>query len=240
MGRQFKGFAALALGVAFLSACASKPINYAPLSELHHSVAREARADYHIGLGDELEIKFFFTPELNDRVTVRPDGKISLMFAQNIQAEGLTVDELAQNIRVICAPHVKQLDLVVTVRGFNSQKAYVGGEVAKPGAVPLTGNETIMQVLSGAGWMTTSAKTDQVIIVRRDPMKQEKIYLVNMDELGRGINMAQNVVIQSGDLVLVPPSDIASADRWVDQNIRQLLPVALSTGISYSINPDND
>ncbi|MDD4616428.1 MAG: polysaccharide biosynthesis/export family protein [Alphaproteobacteria bacterium] len=238
MGKQFKEFAALTLGMALLSACASKPVNYAPLSELRLPVL-EARPEYRIGLGDELEVKFFFAPELNDRVTVRPDGKISLMFAQNIQAEGLTADELAQNIRVICAPYVKQLDLVVTVRGFNSQKAYVGGEVAKPGSVPLSGNETIMQVLSGAGWMTTGAKTDKIVVVRRDQMKREKIYLINVDELGRGINMAQNIVVQPGDLILVPPSDIVSADRWVDQNIRQLLPVALSGGVTYNINPDN-
>jgi protein involved in polysaccharide export with SLBB domain len=226
-------------GALSLGACAPKPINYAPLAEIQRAPVEQAQMDYRIGLGDELEIKFFFTPELNDRVTVRPDGKISLMFAQNIHAEGMTVEELATSIKVVCAPFVKQLDLVVIVRGFGSQKAYVGGEVAHPGSVNLTGNETVMQVLSGVGWITPAAKAEQVVLVRRDENKHEKLYLVNVDEVARGVNMSQNVIVRAGDLILVPPSDIVSADRWVDQNIRQLLPVTLGAGVTYDVNSGN-
>jgi len=211
------------------------PINYAPLSEIERPSPEAEKTSYLIGSGDELEIKFFFTPELNERVVVRPDGKISLMFAQNIQAEGLTADELAANIRVLCAPHIKQLDLVVIVRGFASQKAFVGGEVAKPGSVLLSGNETVLQVLSDAGWMTPAAKSQKVVIVRRDA-GAEKVYLVNVSEIERGVNMSQNVAVRSGDLILVPPSDAVSADRWVDQYIRQVLPFIPSVGVSYNIN----
>jgi protein involved in polysaccharide export with SLBB domain len=241
VGRQLKRFLAVVLGGAslVLSACAPLPMHYAPLSEIAQPPEME-KTDYRLGYGDEIEIKFFFTPELNERVIVRPDGKISIMFAQNIQAEGLTADELAANVRVLYAPRIKQIDLVVIVRGFASQRAYVGGEVAKPGAVLLTRNETVLQALSDAGWMTPSAKSQTVVIVRRDAaLGKEKIYLVNVEELERGVNMAQNVAVKSGDVVLVPPSNVVSADRWVDQNIRQLLPFSTSAGFFYNVNGNN-
>lgn len=223
-----------------LGGCASQPVNHAPLSEIQAYVPLAQKTDYRIGAGDEIEVKFFFTPELNDRVTVRPDGKISLMFAPNLQAEGLTAEELAANVRVLYAPHIKQLDLVVTVRTFASQKAYVGGEVSKPGTVPLTGNETALQVLAGAGWVTPAARKEGIVVVRRDASsRKERVYLINVSELERGVNMEQNVAIMPGDLILVPPSDVVAADRWVDQNIRQMLPLSMGASVTYDVNGNN-
>lgn len=222
---------------ALLSACAPAPTNYTPLASISPTPppAQTPKSAYRIGPGDELEIKFFFAPELNDRMTVRPDGKISIMFAQDIQAAGLTTDELAGDIRAVLAPHVKQLDMVVIVRTFASQRAYVGGEVTKPGPVPLTGDETLLQILAAAGWMTP-AGAETIVVVRRDLTGAEKAYPVNVAQLESGQDMAQNIAVQSGDLILVPPSGIVLSDRWVDQNIRQLLPFTPSAGISYNIN----
>jgi protein involved in polysaccharide export with SLBB domain len=221
---------------ATLGGCASQPVNYAPLSTIKTELPPQTpKTAYRLGPGDELEIKFFFAPELNDRLTVRPDGKISIMFAQDIQAAGLTADELASDVRAVLAPHVKQLDLVVIVRSFASQKVYVGGEVAKPGPVPLSGNENLLQVLAIAGWMTPNGG-DTVVVVRRDSSGAEKIYPVNVAQLESGRNMEQNIVMQTGDMILVPTADIIVSDRWVDQNIRQLLPFVPSAGISYNIN----
>ena len=220
-----------------LAACASNDKNYTPLATIKADppAAPAPKIPYRLGPGDELEVKFFFAPELNDRMTVRPDGKISIMFAQDIQAAGLTPDELASDIRAVLAPHVKQLDLVVIVRTFASQKAYVGGEVAKAGLVPLTGNESLLQILATAGWITPMGG-DTAVVVRRDAFGAEKIYPVNVAQLENGVDMSQNILVQSGDMILVPPSDAVVSDRWVDQNIKQLLPFSPSAGLSYNFN----
>jgi protein involved in polysaccharide export with SLBB domain len=212
-------------------------MNYAPLASIkaEPAAAPTPKSPYRIGAGDELEVKFFFAPELNDRMMVRPDGKISIMFAQDIQAAGLTADELASDVRAVLAPHVKQLDLVVIIRSFASQRAYVGGEVTKPGAVPLSGNESLLQVLAIAGW-TTPAGAEKIVVVRRDAAGAEKIYPVNLAELESGVNMAQNISVQTGDMILVPPSDVVSADRWIDQNVRQLLPFTMGAGAYYNVS----
>jgi protein involved in polysaccharide export with SLBB domain len=225
---------ALAMTVV-LAGCAQKIVNPEPLAALP-AVGQSMGTPYRIGVGDELEIKFFFAPELNDRMFVRPDGKISVMFAQDIQATGLTADELASDIRAVLAPHIKQLDLVIVVRSFASQKVFVGGEVAKPGPILLsTGPETVMQVLDEAGWVTP-ASGDRVLLVRRDPAGKEKIYPVEFNKLMNGEDLGQNVLVQAGDLVLVPPSDPVTLDRWVDQNIRQALPFSTGVGVSYNVN----
>jgi len=235
-----KSVKVMVLGIclaATLAGCASQNRNYTPLTMIKTDPlpAPAPKTPYRLGPGDELEVKFFFAPELNDRLTVRPDGKISIMFAQDIQAAGLTADELATDIRAVLAPHVKQLDLVVIIRSFASQKAYVGGEVTKPGPVPLTGNESLLQVLATAGWVTAMGG-DTAIVVRRDGNGSEKIYPVNVAQLESGVDMTQNIAVQSGDMILVPPSDAVINDRWVDQNIRQILPFVPSAGISYNIN----
>jgi polysaccharide export outer membrane protein len=241
VSQPFNKTALLMLGglclVTALDGCAQTPKNYAPLTTIKADPpqVQAPKATYRIGPGDELEVKFFFAPELNDRMTVRPDGKISIMFAQDIQASGLTAEELAADIRAVLAPHVKQLDLVVIIRSFASQRAYVGGEVSKAGPIALTGNETLLQVLATAGW-TTPAGDKKIVVVRRDASGTEKIYPVDIAQLENGTDMAQNIIIQSGDMILVPPSDAIAADRWIDQNIRQMVPVNMGVGAAYNIN----
>lgn len=110
-----------------------KPVNYTPLEKISKIGVCQWRPKRHIALVRGMSWKLnFFAPELNDRMTVRPDGKISIMLAQDIQASGLTAEELAGDIRVVLAPHVKQLDLVVIVRGFASQRALSGARCLSP------------------------------------------------------------------------------------------------------------
>lgn len=221
-------------GVLCLAATGCGPVVKKPgsLTALRTSSAEPTALPYIIGVGDELEIKFFFTPELNDQVTVRPDGKISLMFAQDIKASGITPEKLALRIKKKLAPNLKQPDLVVVVRSFGSQKVYVGGEVLRPGVVQMTGRERILQVLTNAGWMTPAARGDEVILIRRVPDGGEVVYPLNLKKAMTGEDMLQNVMLQAGDMVLVPPSDAVSANRWVDQNIRQMLPFNTSASVT--------
>jgi protein involved in polysaccharide export with SLBB domain len=231
----------LGAGLVFaLGGCVPKLMtNYTPLASIKTEPLPppSSKTPYRLGPGDEVEIKFFFAPELNDKQFVRPDGKISVMFAQDIQAAGLTADELASDLRAILAPHVKQLDLVVIVRNFSSQKAYVGGEVSKPGLVNLTGNESVLQVLAAAGWVIPTSG-DTAVVVRRDEKGSEKVYPINIAQLTNGEHMEQNITVMAGDFVLVPPSDAVVTNRWVDQHIKQLLVVTPSFGVSYNINSD--
>lgn len=234
MFKHYSVFASLCLLVS-ATACDSNPTavasSAANMSALQQQQLERPAATavqpyaYRIGTGDEIEVKFFFTPELNDRLTVRPDGKISVMFAQDVQAAGLTTEELAISLKEKLAPHVKQLDLVVIVRNFASQKAYVGGEVAKPGPVQLSAHENLLQVINNAGWVTPLASRDKVLLIRRGPDGRDAIYPLNFRKILSGEDTSHNITLIAGDMVLVPPSGIVEMDRWVDQNIRQMIPI---------------
>jgi len=221
-----------------LCACGQQAMNTAPLDEIKPQVSADpAPAPYKIGVGDEIEVKFYFAPELNDKMQVRPDGKISIMFAQDIQAAGQTPEELSQAIKRALAHHVKQLDLVVIVRNFGSQRVFVGGEVFKPGPVQIPAPETMLQVLTEAGWITPYAGPEKILLLRRNKNGKENLYPVEVNKLLTGEDMSQNIIVQPGDFVLVPPSDAVAADRWVDQNVRQIMPFNTTAGAYYNFSP---
>jgi polysaccharide export outer membrane protein len=219
---------------AVLAGCTPPVVNPVPLSNIQSAQVDEKDAPYRIGVSDEIEIKFFFAPELNEITQVRPDGNISLMFAQKVQAVGKTPEELAADIKKAVSSHVKQADLVVLMHGFGSQKIYVGGEVSHPGSLQLSGHETILQVLNDAGWLTPSADHNKAVLVRRSGDGKEQIYLIHVDQIVTGKDMAQNIYTHAGDVVLVPPSDSVSFDRWMEQNVRQALPFSASASAVYT------
>src|SRR5947207_291260 len=87
--------------------------------------------------GDIIELKFFFNPELNDTIQIRPDGKIALPLIGEIDVSNRPVDEVRQNIETLYIPHIKTPALTINVKTYGSQKVYVGGEVNRPGVISL-------------------------------------------------------------------------------------------------------
>lgn len=222
-----------------LSACASPVVrNPAPHSMLTAQTA--APAAYEIGPGDEIEVRFYYNPELNDRLLVRPDGKISVAFLQDVQAAGRTPAGLAQDIRNQLAPHLRQPDVVVAVRGFGSQRVFVGGEVTRPGPVALTNRASLLQVLAEAGWVRDTARKEELVLVRRDPNGERKIFAIDMEKALTGEDLSQDIALRADDMLFVPPSAIANFDRWVDQYIRQALFFSTNVGASVNKNYGSD
>jgi len=107
--------------------------------------------EYRIQAGDQLDIKFFYNKDLNEQVTVRPDGRISLQLVKTVVAAGLTPEQLTVNLKKAYSVHLKDPEIAVIVRSFSSQRIYVDGEVGKPGMLPLTGPTTVRQAISQAG-----------------------------------------------------------------------------------------
>ena len=107
--------------------------------------------EYRIQAGDQLDIKFFYNRDLNEQVTVRPDGLISLQLVKPTAAAGLTPEQLTDRLKKEYGAQLKDPDIVVIVRSFAAQRVFVDGEVARPGLVPLTGPTTVLQAISQAG-----------------------------------------------------------------------------------------
>lgn len=234
---RFVPLLAALFSVVLLGGCESAVVKKpGSFPSLQKQAQVKANANYKIGLGDELEIKFFFTPELNDRVTVQPDGNISIMFAEDIKAAGKTTKQLSKEIKQRLAPHVKQLDLSVSLRSFGSQKVYVGGEVERAGAYPITGDQTVLQVLGEAGWVAPTGRKHEVVLIRRNAEGVEEVFPLNINEVISGEDMSENPLVAAGDTIIVPPYDAVEGNRWVERNVTRMLPFNMGASASVTRN----
>jgi polysaccharide export outer membrane protein len=187
-------------------------------------------APYRLESGDEIEIKVFEIPELADRVRIRPDGKISLLLLDDVQATGLTPAELDQVLTKGYSMYYLNPRVTVIVRAFSGQRVYVGGEVNEPGMLQLAGELSLLGAVMEAGGFRPSAKRSSVILLRKGENGPE-VRRLNLDEmLARG---APDIELQPFDVVFVPRTFIAKANQFVQQYIRDLLPVATSANFTY-------
>ncbi len=218
-----------------LIACTHVVKNPTPLSQHSIQTSPYTEQEYRIQVGDQLDIKFFYNPELNEQVTVRPDGRISLQLVREIMTAGLTPAELTDLLTKKYAKELKMPEVTVIVRSFGSQRVYVDGEVAKPGIVPLVGFVTVLQAISQAGGMKDSARMSEVVLIRRGTDNKPLTLQVNAQKVIDGTDMSQDIALKPFDIVYVPKSPIANVNVWVDQYIRKNIPI--STGFGYYLNP---
>jgi protein involved in polysaccharide export with SLBB domain len=188
------------------------------------AAGRAPGPEYRIQIGDQLEVKFFYSPELNERVTVRPDGRISLQLIPEVVAADLTLAMLARELTERYSADLNQPQVTVIVREFGSQRVFVDGEVGTPGMVPLVGRMTVLQAISQAGGMKDTARPGEVLVIRRGPAGTPVALRADLKQARDGRNLAQDVSLAPQDIVFVPRSRIANVNLFVDQYIRKVLP----------------
>jgi polysaccharide biosynthesis/export protein len=165
--------------------------------------AEQTDPSYKIGAQDVLSISVWKDPELTQTVPVRPDGKISMPLLNDVQAAGLTPNELRDNITEALKKYVADPVVTVIVTQINSQRIYITGEVTRPGAFPLVPGMTILQALSSAGGFTNFANTKKIYMFRIVSGKRVD-FPFNYKDVIRGKNVNENVVLQAGDTIVVP------------------------------------
>jgi polysaccharide export outer membrane protein len=162
-------------------------------------------AGYVIGPEDVLTILFWSETEkkMSGDVIVRPDGKISTPLLNDIQAAGLTPDQLRLRINEEASHYIDDPNAAVVVKQINSRKVFITGEVEKPGPYMLTGPMTVLQLIANAGGFKEYARRDAVIIMRTEAGSQVQLAF-NYTEVVRGRKLQQNVELKPGDTVVVP------------------------------------
>lgn len=162
----------------------------------------ETAGDYVIGADDTLHIAVWKEPDLSATLPVRPDGKISLPLLNDIPAAGMTPMQLADSITEKLRKYVADPRVTVVVTAMNSHRVFVTGEVAKPGAMALLPNMTVLQALSSAGF-TQFANLKRIYLLRNENGRQVKIPF-NYKEVVKGLHPEQNILLQPGDTLVVP------------------------------------
>lgn len=220
----------------FLSACAPVLSQPTPVAQIQEQSRKAATADYKIGVGDELTIAFFYTPELNIVATVRPDGKISLPLIGEVAAADTTPAALADRLKKAYRPLVQRPEVAINLQNAASRRVFVGGEVNRPGTQPLQGPLSVLQAVMVAEGFKDTARTGEVVIIRRGENQERLTFAVDLDKAVSGEDPAQDIELQPLDMVFVPRSDIADVNRWVDLYIRRNLPFGFNFGVTYDVN----
>ncbi|MEO8736072.1 MAG: polysaccharide biosynthesis/export family protein, partial [Edaphobacter sp.] len=126
-----------------------------------------AQGPYKLTAGDTVELKFFYNPELNETIQIRPDGTVSLALIGEIQLSGKTPAEASAEIQQRYRTIVKDPTNTLQIQTYGSQIVYVGGEVTKPGPVPLNAKLTVMEALLYAGGAKHTG-ANYVMLIRPD------------------------------------------------------------------------
>lgn len=188
------------------------------------------RGDYVLQIGDEIEIRVFELPELETRAQIRPDGKISMVLLDDMQAAGLTPLQLDAALTNGYSTYYFNPRVTVIVRSFSNQKVFVGGEVSRPGMQPLAGDLSALGAILQAGGFQNTASRSSVILLRKGENGPVVVRL-NLDEIiEKG---SSDPVLQPFDVVYVPQKFIAKANLFVQQYIRDLLPIATNANFTY-------
>jgi polysaccharide export outer membrane protein len=194
-----------ALGLLAVPAAAQQPAPAAdrPSTAAAVSSAATLPAGYVIGPEDVLSIVFWRDKEMSGDVVVRPDGKISLPLLNDVQAAGLTPDQLRDALIAAASKYVEEPNAAVVVKEIHSRNVFITGNVAKPGTYPLTAQMDVLKLIALAGGLQEYADTKHIVVIRTDAGKRE-YHKFNYNDVIRQKHVQQNIVLKPGDTVIVP------------------------------------
>jgi polysaccharide biosynthesis/export protein len=154
---------------------------------------------YEIGPEDYLYLNVLHQPDVSSNLEVRPDGYVSVRFAGEVRAAGLTAQQLSDAIAEKLTVYFNHPEVNIQVLRINSKKYYIAGGVRKPGAYPLTTPKTVYEALIEAGGLADFAKKTKIYVLRG----QQRLSF-NYKQVSAGKDLQQNILLQNGDVIQVP------------------------------------
>ena len=200
------------------------------LKQPHQAEANaEAIRQVALGPGDTIELKFFYTPELNETQRVRPDGKIALQLVGEVEVEGKVPAELHNKLMELYTPHLKDPEIAVVVRSLERQEVYVTGQVVTPGPIELLRTMTVLEAIMKAGGLDLHEAEPANVVVIRYQNGQRYGYAINVKPALEG-KPIDPFYLKPQDIIYVPRTKIAKLNQWIDQHINKVIP---DTGLFF-------
>jgi polysaccharide biosynthesis/export protein len=160
-------------------------------------------AGYVIGADDLLSVRFWGDTQLSADVVVRSDGKISVPLLNDLPAAGLTPEQLGDSLEKAASKYITEPDATVIVREIRSRKVFVLGQgVTRSGAIQLNTDMNVLQVLAAAGGLLEYADKSNIIVIRPEAGKEQR-FKFNFNDVVKGKNIKQNILLRPGDTVVV-------------------------------------
>jgi polysaccharide biosynthesis/export protein len=180
--------------------------------------------------GDEFELRFPFYPDLNDRVTIGPDGRLSLQLINTAALGGLTVAEATKLLNERYAKVIREPQATITVRAYAPQQIYVDGWVANPGLVRSDMPLTVSRAIAQAGGTKSGAQTGGILVLRRTPDGVVHYYQVAQGNYGGA--GGEDPLLSSYDVVYVPKNLFGSIQDFLANYVKNI-----PFYVSYTIPP---
>ncbi len=207
-----RNWASIAPWPAILAAAAPRLLVIALCSQLGVSITASAeQADYTVGAEDVLLITVWGRTELSGKFTVEADGSVKLPLIDRVKVASLTNRQIEEELKNrLAAGYLNNPQVTVVVEQHRSQRVFVQGEVRQPGAVMLTGETRLLEVLTQAGSVTVDAGNEVLVIRQPAPGSANssspaapQVTRIDLADLQTG-SLSQNIRLQDGDTVVVP------------------------------------
>ena len=171
-------------------------------------------SEFIVGPGDSLEIQVWRHPDLTRAIEVQSNGVIAYPLVGNLKVAGMNLTDFQRLITQHLSEYIVNPQVTVQVRLPKSQKVFVLGEVRRPGVYLLDNSMTALEAIAQAGGFTLEAKKGKVFLVRQKQGGASEPVFLDIDSTLKGKDMEQNVTLQRGDILYVPPSNLALTDRF--------------------------
>jgi polysaccharide export outer membrane protein len=175
----------------------------------------QSRPKYHILPTDVIEIRFRYTPEFDQTVTVQPDGNIFLNVVGEIYVSGSTVEQARQLVLSKAGERLNQPEVTLVMKDFHRPYFAVAGLVEHPGTFEMREDTTAMQAVLLAGGFKENARPSQIVVFRKINSDTAEVKLINLNNIRHAGQLEQDIALQSGDMLLVPETRLSKISRFM-------------------------
>ena len=174
-----------------------------------------SRPQYTLRAGDVVELQYRYTPELNQTVTVLPDGFINLNLVGNVKVSDLTLDQAHDVIVQKAKARLNDPELKLILREFQHPYVVVAGQVTTPGKIELRENTTAMQAILLAGGFLPSAQSGQVLLFRKINSDTAEVKVLKLTNIHKTDQLERDAQLEPGDMLLVPRNKVEKISRYM-------------------------
>ena len=218
--------------------CSPELVSPATALTTDHS---EAAGEYVLQDRDRIEVLHILDGKFSATRVLPPDGQITLPgIKQPVKAIGETLPQLHETLDKLyrSAGILSDPFYTLSLSGIANQTVFIGGEVLRPGLFKVTGTgRSIMQAIMARGGPLATAKLNEAVVIRVMPSGDLDLFTVDLGQVLKGTDLAQNIALAPMDIVVLPKTGVARFDVWVDQYIRQAIPVPLSFALQLTAKP---
>ena len=170
---------------------------------------------YRLHKSDVVEVRFTFSPEFDQSLTVQPDGLISLKGIGDLFAEGSSIAEFRESVRMAYESVLRDPEVSVILKDFERPFFVAGGQVGHPGKYELRSPTSVAEAIAIAGGFTDQAKHSQVVLFRKVTDGVLEAHVVNIKAMMASRNLEEDPELKPGDMLFVPQNRISKIRRYL-------------------------